>query len=435
MLPGYMFRILRKLAAKLRRGNSIYLGFALGARVLSALGMFLAIRRFAPGAFGEMAYLQATAVSAVAFSSFGIELSLNAQLSRKQSEGADLGPTIVAGGIVTFGGILLACGIIALLFSSQLNISGADHFATVAICTFGALMISASLLNSIAFALHRNAYVGFAYVLNAAVFTSFAVFADKGASGINLLLFQSVGQFVGSSFVFTSLARLTPKSALKMRILDLCTVGTAREIGTLLKYGIKQILVVSLVTFSQWLIQRRIVFGEGGPSDNAIYSVGNQIFNIITFLPTVLGPITVTKFASAGEDAAVRQKICINSLRMFGAIAVSACVLTFVGLYFGVRLLPPRYADCVGTGLIASMAAAFQVIKAPFSLYFLSELKVSREIASAVLGSLFMIVATTLLLKISPNGGTVIRLIGCAIQAVFLGGFFLLDYSCVFRLK
>src|SRR5277367_462320 len=146
-------RTIRASFAKLRQRNGIYLAFALVARGLMAVGMFLAIRRFAASSFGEMAFLQATAVSAVAFSSFGIELSINSQLSRNQREGIDRGPTIAAGCIVAFGGILVTCLIVGFFFSSQINVSGETTQATVAICTFASLMIVASLLNSIAFAL------------------------------------------------------------------------------------------------------------------------------------------------------------------------------------------------------------------------------------------------------------------------------------------
>jgi O-antigen/teichoic acid export membrane protein len=419
----------REFGARLRQRNGAYLAFSMAARALMALGMFLAIRRFAASSFGEMAYLQATALSAVAFSSFGIELSINSRLSRNQKEGLDRGPTIVAGCVVALCGMLVACGIVNLFFSSQINPSGANPQATLAVCTYASLVILISLVNATAFASNYNGYVGFSYTLTAAVFMLFAVFADKSVSGVALLRFQSVGQVVAGGLVLTSLVGSARQLRLQAIFQHIRSGAVRREVATLVTYGVKQIVVVSLLTFSQWLIQRKIVFGPGGASDNAIYSIGNQIFNIITFLPTILGPIIVTKFASAGGDTAARQKICVSSLRLFGLIALGACVMTFLGLYFGVRFLPPRYADCVETGFIASLAAAVQVLKAPFSLYFLSELKVSREIASAILGALFMIVATALFASISPNGGTVIRLIGGVIQGIFLGGFFLVEYQ------
>ena len=81
----------------------------------------------------------------------------------------------------------------------------------------------------------------------------------------------------------------------------------------------------------------------------------------------------------------------------------------------------------VETGLIASVAAAFQIVKSPFSLYFLSELKASREILSATAGAAFMIIATSMFTQLHPNEGTMIRLFGCALQAVFLGALFLIE--------
>src|SRR5260221_8456367 len=86
-------RQVEKLLARSGSQNSIYLALSLIARVLNAAGMFIALQRFAPSTFGEMSYLQATAVSTVAFCSFGIELSVNAQLTRKIKEGGPLAPT------------------------------------------------------------------------------------------------------------------------------------------------------------------------------------------------------------------------------------------------------------------------------------------------------------------------------------------------------
>lgn len=81
-------RHVERLLARSRSKNSIYLALSLIARVLNAAGMFIALQRFAPSTFGEMSYLQATAVSTVAFCSLGIELSVNAQLTRKSKKAA-----------------------------------------------------------------------------------------------------------------------------------------------------------------------------------------------------------------------------------------------------------------------------------------------------------------------------------------------------------
>jgi O-antigen/teichoic acid export membrane protein len=199
------------------------------------------------------------------------------------------------------------------------------------------------------------------------------------------------------------------------------------EAKILFAYGAKQILVVSALTFSQWLIQRKIVFGEGGASENAVYSIGNQIFNMMTFIPLIITPIIITKLAAAQDDMALRRKICLQSLRLFAAISVCACAAVFAGLRLGIQFLPPRYAVAVETGLIASIAAAFQIVKSPFSLYFLSELKASREILSATAGAAFMIIATSMFTQLHPNEGTMIRLLGCALQAAFLCTLFLID--------
>jgi hypothetical protein len=114
-------------------------------------------------------------------------------------------------------------------------------------------------------------------------------------------------------------------------------------------------------------------------------------------------------------------------LKLFAGIAAVACVAVFVGLHIGIPFLPPRYAAAEVTGLIASFAAAFQILKSPFSLFFLAELKASPEIISATAGAIFMIVATATYAQLTPNQGTTIRLLGCALQALLLASMFFVE--------
>jgi O-antigen/teichoic acid export membrane protein len=411
---------LGKIAAKVRQRNSIYLALSLIARVFNAAGMFVAIKRFAPSSFGEMSYLTATAVSTVAFCSFGIELSINAQLTRKLKEAGPLGPTIGAGCALALAGTILACIVICAVFASQLKVSSSPGLAILAVCIYSSFMISTSLLTAMSFALDASINVGICYMATSLIFVGFAFFAGTATSGVDLMFFLICAQIVGVSYMAIALFKRHLKP-------DMQLADAWIETKTLFAYGAKQILVVSAVTFSQWLIQRKIIYGSGGASENAIYSIGNQIFNMMTFIPLIITPIIITKLAAAHGDMALRRKICLQSLRLFTAISVCACGAVFVGLRLGIPFLPPRYAVAVETGLIASIAAAFQIVKSPFSLYFLSELKASREIVSATAGAAFMIVATSLFTQLNPNQGTMIRLLGCALQAVLLGVLFLIE--------
>jgi O-antigen/teichoic acid export membrane protein len=418
-----------RLLARSRSKNSIYLALSMIARVLNAAGMFIALQRFAPSTFGEMSYLQATAVSTVAFCSLGLELSVNAQLTRKIKEGAPLAPTILAACTLTLTGIVLACIAVTGAFASQLTVTGSTHLAVIAVCIYSSFMILNSLLTAMSFALSASIYVGVSYILTSSLFAAFAVLADTGTSGIRLMFFAVVAQVVAVSYMAAALGRLAgswnPQSGYHLINRSLSAART--EVKTLFMYGAKQILVVSTLTFSQWLIQRKIVYGDGGASENAIYSIGNQIFNMMTFIPLIITPIIITRLAAAGDDMVLRKRISLASLKLFSGIAAIACVAVFFGLRIGIPFLPPRYAAAEATGLIASFAAAFQIMKSPFSLFFLAELKASREIASATAGALFMIVATATYAQLTPNQGTTIRLLGCVLQGLLLAAMFFLE--------
>jgi O-antigen/teichoic acid export membrane protein len=422
-------RFLGTLISRSRTKNSIYLALSLIARVLNAAGMFIALQRFAPSTFGEMSYLQATAVSTVAFCSLGIELSVNAQLTRKIKEGSRLAPTILAACALAILGIVLACIAVSLAFASQLTVTGSTRLAVVAVCIYSSFMILTSLLTAMSFALSASINVGVSYILTSSLFAAFAIFANTRTSGIGLMFFSVVAQVIAVSYMAIALAQLAKSWKLRGGYARLQTSlpATKSEVKTLFMYGAKQILVVSTITFSQWLIQRKIVYGDGGASENAIYSIGNQIFNMMTFIPLIITPIVITRLAAAGDDLAQRKQISLASLKLFSGIAAIACVAVFVGLRIGIPFLPPRYAAAETTGIIASFAAAFQIVKSPFSLFFLAELKASREIASATAGALFMIAATATYVQLTPNQGTTIRLLGCALQGVVLAAMFFIE--------
>jgi O-antigen/teichoic acid export membrane protein len=420
---------LDKFAAKARQKNSIYLALSLIARVLNAAGMFVAIKRFAPSSFGEMSYLTATAVSTVAFCSFGIELSINAQLTRKLKESSPLGPTIAAGCALALAGTILAWSVIWGVFASQLKLSSSPGLAILSVCIYSSFMISTSLLTAMSFAVHASINVGISYMVTSLIFVGFACLANPATSGVDLMFFLVCAQVVAVSYMAIALVKrqLKPSAQVTAGAFQHLLPAAWIEGKTLFAYGVKQILVVSALTFAQWLIQRKIIFGDGGASENAVYSIGNQIFNMMNFIPSIITPIIITQLAAAQGDIALRRTICLRSLRLFAAISVCACAAVFVGLWLGIPFLPPRYTVALETGLIASIAASFQIVKTPFSLYFLSELKASREIAGATAGAAFMILATSLFTQLSPNQGTMIRLLGCALQAVILGILFLIE--------
>ena len=422
-------RFLDTLIIRSRSKNSIYLALSLIARVLNAAGMFIALQRFAPSTFGEMSYLQATAVSTVAFCSLGIEISVNAQLTRKIKEGSRLAPTILAACALAIMGIVLACIAVSLAFASQLTVTGSARLAVVAVCIYSSFMILTSLLTAMSFALSASINVGVSYILTSSLFAAFAILADTRTSGIGLMFFSVVAQVIAVSYMAIALARLAKSWSLHggYELFHASLPAARSEVKTLFMYGVKQILVVSTITFSQWLIQRKIVYGDGGASENAIYSIGNQIFNMMTFIPLIITPIVITRLAAAGDDLAQRRHISLASLKLFSGIAAIACVAVFVGLRIGIPFLPPRYAAAEVTGLIASFAAAFQIVKSPFSLFFLAGLKASPEIASATAGALFMIAATATYVQLTPNQGTTIRLLGCALQGLVLAAMFFIE--------
>ncbi|HEY2463780.1 MAG TPA: hypothetical protein VGI32_06950 [Steroidobacteraceae bacterium] len=419
-------RHVERLPARFRSKNSIYLALSLIARVLNAAGMFIALQRFAPSTFGEMSYLMATAVSTVAFCSLGLELSVNAQLTRKVKEDGSLAPTILAACALAAVGIVLAWIAVTAAFASQLTVTGSAHVAVIAVCIYSSFMIVTSLLTAMSFALSASINVGVSYILTSSLFAAFAIFADSRTSGIQLMFFSIVTQVIAVPYMAIALMRRAKSWNLRSQYALIRTSLQAAkgEVQTLFMYGVKQILVVSTVTFSQWLIQRKIVYGDGGVSENAIYSVGNQIFNMMTFIPLIITPIIITRLAAAGDDLAQRRRISLSSLKLFSGISAIACVGVFVGLRIGIPFLPPRYAAAELTGLIASFAAAFQIIKSPFSLFFLAELKASPEIVSATAGAIFMIAATATYAQLTPNQGTIIRLLGCVLQGLLLAAMF-----------
>ena len=179
--------------------------------------------------------------------------------------------------------------------------------------------------------------------LHSLIFVCRLHFREHRDVGHRIDVLLGVAQIVAVSYMAIALGRLAQSWNLRdgYELVRTSLQAAKTEVQTLFMYGAKQILVVSTVTFSQWLIQRKIVYGDGWASENAIYSVGNQIFNMMTFIPLIITPIIITRLAAAGDDMSARRRISLASLKLFSGIAAIACVAVFVGLRIGIPFLPP----------------------------------------------------------------------------------------------
>jgi len=175
------------------------------------------------------------------------------------------------------------------------------------------------------------------------------IFSNADASGVDPNVPFDRCEVVAVSFLAFSLLKHTQR--LKGRSAVGYVKHTAQEamieIKRCFRTAQSRLAIVSTVLpFAQWLIQRKIVFRDGGTSKCHIQRRQSdfQICAVHSF-DTYTDHRDQTR--SSGSNVGRRRKIALRSLRCFPWLPVCACAAVFVGLRIGIPFLPARYAAAV----------------------------------------------------------------------------------------
>jgi hypothetical protein len=280
-----------------------------------------------------------------------------------------------------------------------------------------AVQIIQGYVNGVCFSLGKSDIVGLNWFVNSLSFF-ILVYATNVDASSNLLLL-----LIAACQASTLLAQII----LSVKYFNMSFSSLTRKIPgrsgqlvarcvTFLRYGVKSTVVSSVIFASQWLLQTKIILGEGGLSENASYSLGSQMYNVVIFGPVIIGPLLLKALSSSADRPESQRQLCINAAKIFAALSLILCVLTYGLLNQVLPLLPGNYENGATIGAIAAGAASIHLMKAPFSIYFQSHLRLFPDMCASVVAALAVIAVVALLPSIDALIATGLRLVSHFVQ-------------------
>jgi O-antigen/teichoic acid export membrane protein len=370
-----------------------YLALSIGARAVSALATLVIVGRVSATSFGGFSYLQATGALIVSLFALGIESSLNAAVRRRAVASEPIMPTIFAGIIVALAGF--ACSVATLILFCQGVADAHDLVAvgTLSLCIFSFVFIASSLLNGLSYGIGHYTFAAAGGAIQTGLFLLGSFVISSTASAWGLLYLFVAARLAGIIVQASCLGAASGRSALSKAVREHAVAKqTLREAYELGSYGFRQSIGVATLMLGYWFLQHELIESEQGELANAVYGVGNQIYNIIVFLPFIFNPLIVGRLSNLQGDRAALRRECIKFASLFLASSIAICIAVWITFAFALHLLPPAYLGSLQVVVVASAAAALQLVKAPFTLFFVAKLRAGPELIATSVGTAALLV-------------------------------------------
>jgi O-antigen/teichoic acid export membrane protein len=398
-----------------------YLGVSFLARFVNIFTMLFAVSRIGSSGFGVFSFVQATGLTLATLLTLAITTSLNVILARDKEAAA-------SGHAASFCIFyVLICGVILLplFFMPPGLIHGLDASigVRVALYVFAISMISQNVFQGWLFGFARTAYVGFVTLFSALVSLAVLFIAPAG-HGESLMIAYGLGVLAGavlqgfSVYRHSGIVLPSPRDA----------YAFCRQHGpVLLSYGLKSIVNSAIFQVGLWQLQAHII-GTTGPVESAHFALGVQFYNIVIFIPVLIGPIFLNRLGKLSDQPRRALRLSLIATFICGALAAGGlafCWLTFPLLS---HFLPHAYQAAQAAILWAIAAGAVLFVKAPMSIYFQSVLKAFPETVANVLASIALLLIPFMIFRATAAQAAEIRLGAHMIQFVAVAGCFVVLY-------
>lgn len=398
---------LPRLVGKISSKVGVYFVISLLSRVTSAVGMFLWMRRSEVPDFGEFSYYSATAGLLGGVFSLGLEMSMNVLLSQARAENQGILDRLVAGAAIALGGVIFTLIAAAALFLSGWTKS---YEVVGMIAALAVVQIVGAYVNGICWGYNRSKTVACVWLTSATLF-AFASHARGVMSAREIFYCYALSVFLPvllQSVVITNMLWRTVRSEC------VYTKVVLSEAIALCKFGIKNVSISGLMLMTLWLVQSSIASRSDGKVQLAVYALSTQVYNIVIFLPSIVGPLILSKMSSMNETG--KSIFVRKTIVAFIWLSILICAGAYLGTVFITQFLPAKYHIAPVVALIASFAASLQFIKSPVSIYFQSTFTMRFEAFSTLLGAFCIGLIIVLIGPLTADGGASSRLVAHAVQ-------------------
>jgi O-antigen/teichoic acid export membrane protein len=378
--------------------------------------MFVAMRSVLPATFGEFSYFQASVAALVALCGLGLDASSNALISRARSESRGYRSIIVAG-LCAVGASTLVLAILLVGFWLLDRTVGVIPLLLIFLST--SLQLLTVLFTGVLVSSRWSVSAASLSVFVSVAFLASTTLVDSTTQGTHLLAMYVAAQAVAVAFGAYRL----------LGIFRACDAGEPRQsvgkvLASLISYGAKNSVIAGSMLVGQWALQARIIGEAGGAEENAVYGLANQVYSIVIFAPYVAGPLLMRRMASCRTNQDASHLALRWGIVFLGLVAVGLVALA-IGFPLVSSYLPNAYQRALVPVLLSAVAAGFQFIKAPYSVYFQSRLVLYPEVLSALVAAAAIYAGVVLLDRMDAQAAAGMRAVAHGLQLLIVTAFFL----------
>lgn len=394
-----------------------YTFLAIAGRALNVYGVLLFARELQPSAFGTLGFLQASTALIVAIVSLNLTVPMTVVLANGLSSRRCLENTILA---AMFLAVATAAALAAVLsftltfpdlrlsvrdmvwFSMLAASSAVQIFSAAALVARGQKMLSA---------------------------TTTLLSAATAPAVLFVYPVNTLRQALSISVIALATGVIPALIALFRRGFEIRRDAVALAVSDFLRRRGKVLMLFSLNSFAAstlfqaalWYLQRQLII-RAGPTENAIFTIGAQFYNVVIFLPGIFGPLFLRRISPLG----LQQRLALVAKAT--TISFMACICGVVAFYFlspvMTSFLPHKYQIGPTPLILAIIAGAIMFIKFPISVFFQSYIRATPELfASAVAGAALLIGSAVPLFTENATTALWLRVVAHALQLMTAVGF------------
>lgn len=336
------------------------------SRGLMLLASIAVARLFGKTGYGELGMIQSTVGMFGVFAGFGLGLTATKHVAElRTSDPARAGRILSLSSVVAVvSGGLMALGLLAFAPWLATHTINAPHLANA--LRIGSVILFISALNGA----QTGALSGFeAFKTIAQVniivgLLSFPVLIAGAYWGGLTGAVWALAVNLGFNWLFNHLA--LRKEALRYRV-PLLLKGCMKEWSVLWKFSLPAVLAGSMVGPVNWACSALLVTQPGGYGEMGIYSVANQWFNLLLFLPSTLDAVVLPVLSNqlGLNNAEKSKKVLQVSIKANLLIVVPIAILASIASPFIMSLYGATFANGWPTLVIVLVTGALVALNDP----------------------------------------------------------------------
>ena len=361
---------------KRNRDLATYTALSVVSRVFNVISVLQLARAMLTSEFGKIAFLQASAMLICTFATMNLQTPLTVALA-KGTRDPRKENTIIAY-LISIVVLFSTCGV-AISFAF-FPIVAFSRTQTLLYYGFTALTSSQFIATTVLVARGRK------------------LFVSASTAIVNSLLCLTLRQFESLSL---SEALWTTTGAVALTSLLLCAaiycagidgdlIGAYRAGWAYLQRQARHLVSFAILSFcgsltiqiGLWFLQRQLI-SVGGPDESAIFALGTQFYNVVLFLPSVMGSVLLRELSNI-ENNDLRFRSTTNAIFMSCGLAFGGLVFFGLTSHYILSVLPTKYSNQSGAITLAVTAGAFTFAKFPASVFFQSRIAALPELVSGV---------------------------------------------------